>query len=550
MWWHWAVAGLICILLAAFEAIAAGRNPAATLRSIRQPRWSPPFWAWAIIGGAWYLICFVSLALLIPSFDTNRAPVLLLVALMAANGAAGMLQMRMKRFDLALWTMLPYAAVLLIFLSTLWPQHRVPFILFAAYAVYLGYAGAWGWSLWRLNPGGGASAEPRKRGEAISAIRRFFETEAAGGLLLIGAAALALIAANGGLADLYHRTLQAEAGPALSPHLGPMTVHLWINDGLMALFFLLVGLEIKREFVGGSLSTWDRRQLPLIAAAAGMIVPAFVYLALAAGEPALRNGWAIPAATDIAFALGILALLGSRVPTSLKLFLTTVAIADDLGAVAIIAVAYTDALNLPALAAAAAITLALYAFGRVGGRALWVFLFGAAALWYAMLLSGVHPAIAGVLAAATIPAGSPLHRLEHALAPWVGWLILPLFGFANAGVSLAGLGLAALLAPLPLGIAAGLFLGKQIGIFGAVRLSVKLGFAGRPGGATWLQVYGISLLCGIGFTMSLFIGALAFPGDPALIEEAKAGILLGSVVSAVTGYLVLRLAPLHREDGE
>ena len=388
-----------------------------------------------------------------------------------------------------------------------------------------------------------------------SAVRRFFETEAAGGLVLIGAAALALMAANSGAAEAYHHLLHAETGPVLSPRLGPMTVHLWINDGLMAVFFLLVGLEIKREFVDGRLSTWDRRRLPVIAAAVGMLVPAIVYLAVVQEEPGLYNGWAIPAATDIAFALGVLALLGSRAPTSLKLFLTTVAIADDLGAVAIIALAYAQSLNTLALGAAAGLFVAMYAMGKSGVRRLWIYLILGAALWYAILLSGVHAAVAGVLVAATIPIvntpgtpddpDSPLHRLEHALAPWVAFLIVPLFGFANAGVSVAGVGPAAVLAPLPLGIAAGLFLGKQIGIFGAVWLSVQLGLARKPRGASWLQIYGVSILCGIGFTMSLFIGALAFPGRPALVEEAKVGILLGSFLSAVVGYAVLRFAPPH-----
>jgi NhaA family Na+:H+ antiporter len=334
-----------------------------------------------------------------------------------------------------------------------------------------------------------------------------------------------------------------------------MNVHLWINDGLMALFFLLVGLEIKREFVDGSLGSWEKRRLPVIAAAAGMAVPAILYLSFAGGDPLLARGWAIPAATDIAFAIAVLALLGSRAPASLKLFLTTVAIADDLGAVAIIAIFYTDALHLPALAAAAAILLGLWAMGRKGVAPLWPYLLGAALLWYAILLSGVHATLAGVLAAAVMPLrgtpGAPdaedsvLHRLEHGLTPWVAFLIVPLFGFANAGVSLAGFDPALLLSPLPLGIAAGLFAGKQIGIFAAVRLSVALGIASRPRGATWLQVYGVSLLCGIGFTMSLFIGGLAFPGHPALVEQAKIGTLAGSLLSALAGYILLRLAPPH-----
>jgi NhaA family Na+:H+ antiporter len=386
-----------------------------------------------------------------------------------------------------------------------------------------------------------------------SALRRFLASEAAGGMLLMAAAGAAIAVANSPLSGLYHSLIEAETGPVLAPTHGPMTVHGWINEGLMAVFFLLVGLEIKREFLDGRLSSWERRRLPLIAAGVGMALPAAFYLALTAGEPGLVRGWAIPAATDIAFAIGVLALLGSRAPTSLKLFLTTVAIADDLGAVAIIALAYTERLDIPALGAAAGIFLALYLLARSGVTRLWVFLIGGACLWYAVLLSGVHATVAGVLTAAAIPLvktpgapdspDSPLHRLEHGLSPWVGFLIVPLFGFANAGVSLEGMGPGDLAAPLPLGIAAGLFLGKQLGIFGSVRLAVKLGLASRLSGATWLQVYGVATLCGIGFTMSLFIGALAFPHRPELIEEAKIGVLLGSLASALTGFLILRLAP-------
>jgi NhaA family Na+:H+ antiporter len=387
-----------------------------------------------------------------------------------------------------------------------------------------------------------------KRSGHRSALRHFLASEAAGGLLLMAAAALALIVANGPFGETYRHLLHARTGPVLSPKLGPMDVHLWINDGLMALFFLLVGLEIKRELLDGSLATREKRRLPVIAAAAGMMIPAMIYLVIAGGDPVLARGWAIPAATDIAFAIAVLALLGSRAPASLKLFLTTVAIADDLGAVAIIAVAYTDALNLLALGAAAAILLGMFAMGRKGVAQLWPWLIAASLLWYAILLSGVHATIAGVLAAAVIPLRadeeeSVLHRLEHKLAPWVAFLILPLFGFANAGVSLAGFDPALLLAPLPLGIAAGLFAGKQLGIFAAVRLSVAFGIASRPRGATWLQIYGVALLCGIGFTMSLFIGGLAFPGHPALAEQSKIGTLAGSLLSAVAGYVLLRLAP-------
>jgi len=400
-----------------------------------------------------------------------------------------------------------------------------------------------------------------KRPVPQSALRRFLGNEAAGGLLLMGAAALALIVANSPLAALYHDLLHAETGPVLSAKLGPMTAHLWINDGLMAVFFLLVGLEIKRELVDGRLVTASQRRLPFIAAACGMVVPAFIYLLAAGSELPLAKGWAIPAATDIAFAIGVLALLGKRAPTSLKLFLTTVAIVDDMGAVAIIAFAYTAELNLLALAAATGILALMYGLNRAGMRSLSLYMIAAAGLWYAILLSGVHATVAGVLAAMTIPvvktpgapdaAHSPLHRLEHGLSPLVAFLIVPLFGFANAGVPLGGIGLDDLLAPLPLGIAAGLFLGKQIGIFGAVWLAVRFGIAPKLRGATWLQIYGVSLLCGIGFTMSLFIGALAFPASPELVEEAKYGVLLGSFASALAGYAILRFAaPAASHDDE
>ena len=393
-----------------------------------------------------------------------------------------------------------------------------------------------------------------------SALRAFLDSEAAGGIVLMAAAALALLAANGPFSEAYRHILHAGLGWRLPGETGEATPHLLINDLLMAIFFLLVGLEIKREWVDGRLSTWGQRRLPLIAAGVGMAVPALFYLSLTGGEPGLSRGWAIPAATDIAFAIGVLALLGRRAPLSLKLFLTTVAIADDLGAVAIIALAYTEALDLPALGAASLVLAVLWAMGRYGVRSLALYLIGAALLWYLVLLSGVHPTVAGVLAAAAVPVtrtpgapdsgDSPLHRLEHGLAPWVAFVILPLFGFANAGVALDGIGPEQLLAPLTLGIAAGLFFGKQIGIFGAVRLSVASGLAAPIRGATWLQVYGVALLCGIGFTMSLFIAALAFPGDAARIEEAKLGVLLGSFASAIAGYAVLRLAPAHRRDQE
>jgi NhaA family Na+:H+ antiporter len=374
-----------------------------------------------------------------------------------------------------------------------------------------------------------------------SALREFLESEAAGGILLMAAAVLAMLAANSAWAPDYFYWLHAKAGP--------LSVQHWINDALMAVFFLLVGLEIKREFVDGHLSNWADRRLPIIAATAGMIVPALVYLAVTRGDPALARGWAIPAATDIAFAIGVLALLGSRAPTSLKLFLTTVAIVDDMGAVAIIALAYTDAIDGAALLAAIVIMATMFALNRAGVAKLRWYLVLASLLWVAVLLSGVHATIAGVLAALTIPLkatpGAPdaetstLHRLEHMLQKPVAWGIVPLFGFANAGVSLTGVGAGALLAPLPLGIALGLFAGKQLGIFASVWLAVKFRLAEQPAHASWPQIYGVSLLCGIGFTMSLFIGGLAF-SDPALGDEVKLGVLMGSVVAAISGYALLR----------
>ena len=376
-----------------------------------------------------------------------------------------------------------------------------------------------------------------------SAMRSFLANEALGGILLIAAAALAMALANSAAASIYFH--------ALNSYLGPLSVLHWVNDALMAVFFFLVGLEVKRELMDGNLSTWRDRRLPIIAAAAGMVVPAVVYLFITNGSPSLLRGWAIPAATDIAFALGVLALLGSRAPASLKLFLTSVAVIDDVGAVAIIALAYTAAINIMALLAAALILLLMLGMNRAGERRLGPFLALALGLWLAVLLSGVHPTVAGVLAALTIPVdrspGAPdtaqslLHRLEHMIQPWVAYLIVPIFGFANAGVSLHGLDWLSLLAPLPLGIATALFVGKQVGIFGSVWAAVALGIAKRPRGTSWLQIYGVSLLCGIGFTMSLFIGGLAFD-DPALADAVKIGVLGGSVVSAVVGYFVFLAA--------
>ena len=388
-----------------------------------------------------------------------------------------------------------------------------------------------------------------------SALREFLTGEAAGGVLLIVAAALAMVVANSSFGEAYRHLLHAPIGPTLTSKLGPMTAHLWINDGLMAVFFLLVGLEIKREFLDGRLASWPRRRLPMIAAIAGMAVPALIFVGWTADHPELQNGWAIPAATDIAFAIGVLALLGRRAPTSLKLLLVTVAIVDDMGAVAIIALVYTVGLKSLFLGMGLMVMGAMYVCNRSKVLVLWPYLIGFATLWYCVLMSGVHATVAGVLAAMMVPivktpghpdsAISPVHRLEHAIQPWCSYLIVPLFGFANAGVAFGGLNTDELLAPLPVGVALGLVFGKPLGIFGAIWLTVRMGWASRPRGSTWLQVWGLSMLCGIGFTMSLFIGALAFPGDALLVEEAKIGVLAGSLVSALFGFLVLRVSPLH-----
>jgi Na+:H+ antiporter, NhaA family len=395
----------------------------------------------------------------------------------------------------------------------------------------------------------------------LSALVNFLRSEATGGVVLMIAACLGIFIANSNFGALYHHILHDPWGPVLNEKLGPMTIHLWINDGLMAIFFFLVGLEIKREIVDGRLSTWEKRILPVIAAAAGMIIPALVFLFITRDRPALQDGWAIPAATDIAFAVGVLALLGKRAPTSLKLFLITVAIVDDMGAVAIIALVYTSSLKAVWLLAALGILGAMYVMGKNGVKTLSPYLLLSLLLWFTVLQSGVHATIAGVLAAMMIPIivtpgapdaqGSLLHILEHAIHPWSAFLIIPIFGFANAGVNLDGVGMEQLFAPLPLGIALGLFLGKQLGIFAAVWLAVKSGLVSNLRGATWLQIYGTAMLCGIGFTMSLFIGELAFQGKDTvsvlLREEAKIGILMGSLLSAICGYLILRFAPLHPE---
>ncbi|KPF88649.1 sodium:proton antiporter [Novosphingobium sp. AAP83] len=366
--------------------------------------------------------------------------------------------------------------------------------------------------------------------------------EAAPGLVLMACAAVALVLANSPLAQSWHGLFNDPLGWTPVPKLN--SAHLWINDGLMAVFFFVVGLEIKREILDGALSDARRRRLPVIAAIAGMAVPALIYLAITHGDPALHAGWAIPSATDIAFAIGVLALAGKGLPSSLRLFLLTVAIVDDLGAVMVIAFFYTTGLKLVWLGISAVILVALIALNRFNVRALTPYILGAIALWYTVLHSGIHATIAGVLAALTVPLAlnrqhdSPLLRLEHALVAPNGFIIVPLFGLANAGVHLAlpeGGSLA-----LPLGIALGLLLGKQVGIFGSILLAERLGIANRPKGATLPQLWGISLLCGIGFTMSLFIAGLAFPASAILVEEAKLGILGGSIIAAIAGMIVLK----------
>ena len=380
----------------------------------------------------------------------------------------------------------------------------------------------------------------------VSLTIRLFGGEAGAGLLLIAVAVAAMLAANSPLAHGYHGLFHDEF--AWSPIAKLNTLHLWINDALMALFFFVVGLEIKREVLDGELASPAQRRLPVMAAAAGMMVPALVFLFVTGGDALLQPGWAIPAATDIAFALGVLALVGKRAPPSLRLFLLTVAIVDDLGAVAIIALFYTASLKLGWLALTAVLFGAMIALNRFGVTRGWPYALLGAALWFAMLHSGVHATVAGVVAALTVPlkldkqGDSLLLRMEHAMAPLSAYLIVPLFGFANAGVSLAGLSLGDVAAPLPLGIALGLFLGKQIGIFGAIWGARRFGLAQPPSGASWAQLWGVALLCGIGFTMSLFIAQLGFPGNPALVDEAKLGVLLGSLLAALGGYTVLRLA--------
>ena len=381
--------------------------------------------------------------------------------------------------------------------------------------------------------------------------RNLQRQEKLAGLLLIAAAAIALLLANSSFYGAYRQLLETKLGPIM-PRFGQMSAHDWVADGLMAIFFLLVGLEVKREWYDGRLSTAAERRLPLIAATAGMAVPALIYLAVTGFESGLVRGWAIPSATDIAFAVGVLALLGTRANPAIKLLLVAIAIIDDVGAVLIIALVYTSDLDLTAIAAAAAILAVMVGMNKFGVRSLWPYMTAFPLLWFAMLASGIHSTIAGVLAALTIPLGdegrSPLKRLEHVIHPWVMFGIMPLFGLVSAGVHIGAVDDIA--NPLPLAIVAGLFLGKQLGVFGAIWLAVRTGVAPKPDHARWSELYGASVLCGIGFTMSLFIGALAFPAAPPDVEAAKLGTLVGSILSALLGFAVLRVVAPRPADAE
>lgn len=377
-------------------------------------------------------------------------------------------------------------------------------------------------------------------------LREFLRLEAASGVLLVVAAAIALALANSPLDFLYDALLHMPMAVQLGELSLAKPLLLWINDGLMAVFFLLVGLEIKREILAGELASRDRALLPCIAAFGGMAVPALIYAVLNWGDATLMRGWAIPTATDIAFALGVLGLLGSRVPVALKVFLTALAIIDDLGAIVIIAVFYTHELSVLSLALAGIAIVLLIVLNRIKVMRVSAYVLVGVALWTFVLKSGVHATLAGVALAMAIPmrdpinsGRSPLTDVENKLHVWVAYGILPLFAFANAGVSLAGFSLTLLLESLPLGIACGLFFGKQVGVFVATWLAVKCGVSRLPEGTTWPHIYGVSLLAGIGFTMSLFIGTLAFAG-PEQAAQVRIGVLGGSLISAICGYLLLR----------
>lgn len=380
----------------------------------------------------------------------------------------------------------------------------------------------------------------------LRAIDNFFRHEAAGGILLMLTAVAALTVANSPFQGIYQDILSSKFAITLNGGGLEKPLILWINDGLMAIFFFLIGLELKREILEGKLKNPSDVVLPGMAAVGGMAAPALFYLMFNWSSPETIGGWAIPAATDIAFALGVLALLGDRVPTTLKVFLLTLAILDDLGAIVIIALFYTAELKTTYLLLALAPLAGLIWLNIKGAHRVAPAILLGTIMWFFVLKSGVHATLAGVITAFCIPltdkwGKSPLHSLEHALSPYVLYLIVPIFAFANAGVSLEGVSLADMLAPLPLGIALGLVLGKQLGVFGITWVMVKAGLVRLPHGMNWMHLYGLACLAGIGFTMSLFIGALSF-ADPALMDAVRLGVLSGSAISAVLGYSALLMA--------
>jgi NhaA family Na+:H+ antiporter len=388
----------------------------------------------------------------------------------------------------------------------------------------------------------------------LKPLQEFLRLESAGGLLLMAAAILALTIANSPVAESYTALLDLPLEVRLGTLELAKPLSLWINDGLMAVFFFLVGMELKREVLEGHLSSWREASLPAFAAVGGMLAPASFYAALNWGNAAAMKGWAIPTATDIAFALGVLSLLGKRVPTALKAFLLSVAIFDDLGAIIVIALFYTANLSLASLAVAGGLILVLVLLNRLGVTRIAAYVLVGIPLWVAVLKSGVHATLAGVVLALFIPLRvsgdardadapeSPLRHLEHILHPWVAFGVLPVFAFANAGVPMTGLSIADVANPVPLGIVTGLFVGKQVGILALCWLATRLKLASLPGGVSWRQLYGAALLCGIGFTMSLFIASLATEqgGDPTEFGLQRLGILIGTFLSGTVGYLVLR----------
>ena len=378
------------------------------------------------------------------------------------------------------------------------------------------------------------------------ALRDFLKQESAGGIVLIASAVLALLIANSPLAPAYFGTLETKLNLSYGAFAINKPLLLWINDGLMAVFFFLIGLEVKREIISGQLSSWDKASLPLVAAIGGMAVPALVFVSFNYAEPANINGWAIPAATDIAFALGILSLLGPRVPVAMKALLLAIAVIDDIGAITVIALFYSGEIKTDMLIGAAVVYAALFAVNRMRLASGMPYVILTVIMWVFVLKSGVHATLAGVAAGMMIPTQTRegtnlLYEMEHSLHKWVAFMVIPIFGFANAGVSLIGVSPAMILEPLPLGIALGLLIGKQIGIVGMAWIGVKAGFASLPDGVGWRKIHGLSLLAAIGFTMSLFIGGLAFD-DPSQVDAVKIGVLGGSLIAALTGFFALKSA--------